>query len=418
MAIQVQSRRGTTTAHATFTGAPGEITVDTTKNVVVVHDGVTAGGHPAGSGGASTATDVASTPAGTLSATNVQAALNELDVEKQAVSAKDASNGYVGLSTFRINLRNAANTITSWFTTAATVARTWTFPDKDGTVAMTSDITGINSGTNTGDQTDITGNAGTVTNGVYTVGDQTIVGLKSLQDSLRIGVGQTGEKSAIFHNAARYVHLYLNDSGIFGLWDYSSATDRFSTDTSGNFTAAGNLAAANLSGTNTGNQTASTVSFTPTGTIAATNVQAAIAEVAAEAGGGTAYTYTGSSVGLSTVVNATVKYTVTGNVVTMDLPNMYGTSNSTAFAITGGPVNMRPATAKAVLVRIRGTTDSNWYPGVDYTSITGAQAWAAGCAVIETTGQITIYRDPAGSSWASTDTNKGLGGCSISYTLA
>jgi hypothetical protein len=63
----------------------------------------------------------------------------------------------------KLNLKNAANTITNFFTTAATVARTWTMPDKDGTVAMISDITGTNSGTNTGDQTNITGNAGTAT---------------------------------------------------------------------------------------------------------------------------------------------------------------------------------------------------------------------------------------------------------------
>jgi len=50
-------------------------------------------------------------------------------------------------------LRNVANTFSSWFTNTATVARTWTLPDKNGTVAMTSDITGTNSGTNTGDQT-------------------------------------------------------------------------------------------------------------------------------------------------------------------------------------------------------------------------------------------------------------------------
>jgi len=64
---------------------------------------------------------------------------------------KDATGGYAGLTLFKLNLRNAANTITSWFTTAATAARTWTLPDKDGTIAMTSDITGTNSGTNTGD---------------------------------------------------------------------------------------------------------------------------------------------------------------------------------------------------------------------------------------------------------------------------
>lgn len=47
MAKRVQFRRGTTSQHSIFIGAPGEITVDTDKNVVVVHDGVTPGGFPA-----------------------------------------------------------------------------------------------------------------------------------------------------------------------------------------------------------------------------------------------------------------------------------------------------------------------------------------------------------------------------------
>ena len=46
MATQVQNRRGTTAEHSTFTGANGELTVDTTKRTLVVHDGATAGGRP------------------------------------------------------------------------------------------------------------------------------------------------------------------------------------------------------------------------------------------------------------------------------------------------------------------------------------------------------------------------------------
>lgn len=46
MAKQVQFRRGTTSQHSTFTGAAGEITVDTDKDVAVIHDGSTAGGFP------------------------------------------------------------------------------------------------------------------------------------------------------------------------------------------------------------------------------------------------------------------------------------------------------------------------------------------------------------------------------------
>lgn len=46
MAIQIQLRSGTTGEINAFTGAVGEVTVDTTKGVVVVHDAVTVGGFP------------------------------------------------------------------------------------------------------------------------------------------------------------------------------------------------------------------------------------------------------------------------------------------------------------------------------------------------------------------------------------
>ena len=44
MATQVQFRRGSTAQHGSFTGVVGEITVDTDKDTVVVHDGSQAGG--------------------------------------------------------------------------------------------------------------------------------------------------------------------------------------------------------------------------------------------------------------------------------------------------------------------------------------------------------------------------------------
>ena len=45
MATAIQRRRGTSAQHSSFTGLAGEITIDTTNNTVVVHDGSTAGGH-------------------------------------------------------------------------------------------------------------------------------------------------------------------------------------------------------------------------------------------------------------------------------------------------------------------------------------------------------------------------------------
>ena len=46
MAKLLKLRRGTTSQHNTFTGAEGEVTIDTTKDTAVVHDGSTAGGTP------------------------------------------------------------------------------------------------------------------------------------------------------------------------------------------------------------------------------------------------------------------------------------------------------------------------------------------------------------------------------------
>ena len=46
MAKRVQLRRGTTAQTNAFTGAVGEVTVDTDKKTLVVHDGTTAGGFP------------------------------------------------------------------------------------------------------------------------------------------------------------------------------------------------------------------------------------------------------------------------------------------------------------------------------------------------------------------------------------
>lgn len=46
MGISIQRRRGTTAEHSSFTGLLGEMTVDITKDVVVIHDGTTVGGWP------------------------------------------------------------------------------------------------------------------------------------------------------------------------------------------------------------------------------------------------------------------------------------------------------------------------------------------------------------------------------------
>jgi hypothetical protein len=83
--IQVKLRRGTATEHNTFTGAEGEVTVDTTNDTLRVHDGSTAGGVRLAklsevSGGTGTVTSVGSgtgltggpiTTSGTLSLASI-----------------------------------------------------------------------------------------------------------------------------------------------------------------------------------------------------------------------------------------------------------------------------------------------------------------------------------------------------------
>lgn len=53
---------------------------------------------------------------------------------------KDASGGYAGLTLFKINFKNVTNTFTSFFTNSNSAARTYTFQDRDGTIADDTDL--------------------------------------------------------------------------------------------------------------------------------------------------------------------------------------------------------------------------------------------------------------------------------------
>ena len=67
MAKLLKLRRGTTSQHGSFTGAEGEVTVDTDKDTLVVHDGSTAGGHEL------LREDMSNLPAGTIDNADVNA---------------------------------------------------------------------------------------------------------------------------------------------------------------------------------------------------------------------------------------------------------------------------------------------------------------------------------------------------------
>lgn len=82
---------------------------------------------------------------------NVKAFLKTyFDTLYEKVANKDATGGYVGLTLFKINFKNVANTFTSFFTNANTAARTYTFQDKDGTIADLADVTAATNTTSVG----------------------------------------------------------------------------------------------------------------------------------------------------------------------------------------------------------------------------------------------------------------------------
>lgn len=65
---------------------------------------------------------------------------SNLNTDKQETSWKDASGGYAWLTLFKINFKNVANTFTSFFTNSNTASRTYTFQDRDGTIADNTDL--------------------------------------------------------------------------------------------------------------------------------------------------------------------------------------------------------------------------------------------------------------------------------------
>ena len=67
MAKLLKLRRGSTTQHSSFTGAEGEVTIDTTKDTAVVHDGSQVGGRPL------LREDMSNLPAGTIDNADINA---------------------------------------------------------------------------------------------------------------------------------------------------------------------------------------------------------------------------------------------------------------------------------------------------------------------------------------------------------
>ena len=139
MSTQIQRRRGTTSDHSTFTGAGGELTIDTTKNTIVVHDGSTAGGFPlakesalASTINALTDVTVTSVASGELLKYNGSAWVNNTLAEAgiQPYDATIVVDADIGASVQAYNANNTADANLNSFVAAVTL------PTSDGTTGQ------------------------------------------------------------------------------------------------------------------------------------------------------------------------------------------------------------------------------------------------------------------------------------------
>jgi hypothetical protein len=192
MAKQLQLRRGTTTEHATFTGAEAEVTVDTTKDTLVVHDGVLAGGYPLAKdstvvhlSGAETITGVKTFSAQPVGITKASVGLGNVANTAQ-VTAVTGTAPIVssGGTTPAISMAAATASVNGYMTSTyaskldgiATGAQVNVATDLTVTAGTTSGPT-INS--STGSDVVIPSASGT-NSGIVTTGAQTFAGAKTL----------------------------------------------------------------------------------------------------------------------------------------------------------------------------------------------------------------------------------------------
>lgn len=164
--------------------------------------------------------------------------------------------------------------------------------------------------------------------------------------------------------------------------------------------------------TGTGNVMMS-ASPTTTGTLtgAAANFSGAVTATQITLGGGESFVYgdtsfTMTATGMTTSPTGTAYATRVGNVVNLYVPFITGTSNSTAFTLTGIPSGWRPA------------TNRDFYFCLPYLANNGVDEFNSGTILVSyaSPGAITLFRSGSSSGWTNSGT-KSIYNTSITYNL-
>ena len=247
MAKLLKLRRGTTTQHSSFTGAEGEVTVDTDKETLVVHDGSTAGGHPVA---AEDMANVSSASiAGRLSNDSIATSKIAAGALPSDVTVATANLGTTGVTAGQYGSSSAIPIVTVNNKGQVTAAST-TAIDSTTIANGTSNVAVANNGDIT---TTRSGTARHVVDdaGVHVTGNLDVSGNIVLPDAGEVRLGNSGDLQ-LYHDGNE---SYINDTGSGSLRvvtdslqvrNTANTANKFTVATSsGNTTIAGNLDVAN-----------------------------------------------------------------------------------------------------------------------------------------------------------------------------
>lgn len=110
--------------------------------------------------------------------------------------------------------------------------------------------------------------------------------------------------------------------------------------------------------------------------------------------------FTGTLTGCTTSPTTTVYWIRQGNIVTLDVQGIVGTSNTTSASLTGMPSSLYPARTQIIPGRYQDNS-------VD----------AIGLWVITTSGVIDLYNAAGSSTFFTASGGKGILTCTVTYRL-